>query len=111
MKTDKFPKGWDEQRTRRVLEHYESQTEDGAVDEDQAVQGQETVLVEFKEASKAGERMNPIWSQGPRELLEHAYGHLKKGEGFDCRIAFVSVDNAVEVMAKAFLSFSEKEQG
>ena len=30
-----FPLGWDEERVRRVLEHYESQTEDEAVAEDE----------------------------------------------------------------------------
>jgi hypothetical protein len=32
----KFPPGWDEGRVKRVLEHYESQTEDEAVAEDEA---------------------------------------------------------------------------
>ncbi|OGP54348.1 MAG: hypothetical protein A2Y65_02395 [Deltaproteobacteria bacterium RBG_13_52_11] len=36
MKQNKFPKGWDEERVRRVLEHYEAQTEDEAVAEDEA---------------------------------------------------------------------------
>jgi hypothetical protein len=36
MKQSKFPPGWDEQRVRRVLEHYESQTEEEAVAEDEA---------------------------------------------------------------------------
>ena len=36
MKTSKFPTGWSEERVRRVLEHYESQTEFEAVAEDQA---------------------------------------------------------------------------
>jgi hypothetical protein len=31
-----FPEGWDEQRVRRVLDHYEGQTEDEAVAEDEA---------------------------------------------------------------------------
>jgi hypothetical protein len=31
-----FPPGWDEARVRRVLEHYEAQTNDGAVAEDEA---------------------------------------------------------------------------
>ena len=30
------PEGWDEQRVRRVLDHYEGQTEDEAVAEDEA---------------------------------------------------------------------------
>ena len=36
MKTDKFPKGWDENRVRRILAHYEAQTEEQAVAEDEA---------------------------------------------------------------------------
>jgi hypothetical protein len=36
MKTKRFPKGWDEVRVRQVLDHYESQTEEEAVAEDEA---------------------------------------------------------------------------
>ncbi len=32
----KFPKGWDEKRVRTVLAHYEKQTEEEAVAEDEA---------------------------------------------------------------------------
>jgi type II secretory pathway component PulC len=35
-KRSKFPQGWDEARVKRVLEHYESQTEEQAVAEDEA---------------------------------------------------------------------------
>lgn len=35
-KQSKFPAGWDEQRVKRVLEHYESQSEPEAVAEDEA---------------------------------------------------------------------------
>lgn len=37
MKKNKFPKGWDEERVRKVLAHYEQQTEEEAVAEDEAV--------------------------------------------------------------------------
>jgi hypothetical protein len=36
MKQSKFPPGWDEERVRKVLAHYEEQTEDEAVAEDEA---------------------------------------------------------------------------
>ena len=36
MKQSKFPPGWDEQRVREVLAHYEAQSEDEAVAEDEA---------------------------------------------------------------------------
>lgn len=36
MRQDKFPPGWDEKRVRRVLAHYEEQTEEESVAEDEA---------------------------------------------------------------------------
>ena len=45
MGDNKFPDGWDEQRARRTIEHYERQTEDEAVAEDEAaVAPSETVM-------------------------------------------------------------------
>lgn len=35
MSKNRFPEGWDEERVRRVLEHYESQTDEEAVAEDE----------------------------------------------------------------------------
>lgn len=36
MKQNKLPKDWDESRIKQVLDHYESQTEDEAIAEDEA---------------------------------------------------------------------------
>lgn len=36
MKKNKFPEGWDEKRVQKVLAHYESQSEEEAVAEDEA---------------------------------------------------------------------------
>ncbi|KAF5422604.1 MAG: hypothetical protein C5S44_04500 [Candidatus Methanocomedens sp.] len=36
MKQSKFPKGWNEERVHRVLAHYEKQTEEEALAEDEA---------------------------------------------------------------------------
>ena len=36
MNQPKFPPGWDEERVRRVLQHYESQSDEQAVAEDEA---------------------------------------------------------------------------
>ena len=36
MKRANFPEGWDEERVRRVLEHYEKQSDEEAVAEDEA---------------------------------------------------------------------------
>ena len=48
MKTrNRFPQGWNEARVRDILEHYESQTEEEAVAEDEAVfhKRNQTVMV------------------------------------------------------------------
>ena len=47
----KFPRGWDEKRVRKVLDHYENQTEDEAVAEDEAAyhaEGQTVMIVPTK---------------------------------------------------------------
>jgi hypothetical protein len=44
MKQSKFPPGWDEQRVQRVLEHYESQSDEEAVAEDEAGVSASTVM-------------------------------------------------------------------
>jgi hypothetical protein len=36
MKQANFPPGWDEERVRRVLDHYETQSDEEAVAEDEA---------------------------------------------------------------------------
>ena len=48
MKRNRFPAGWDEARVRRVLKHYEGQTENEAVAEDEAafqLRGQTVMVV------------------------------------------------------------------
>ncbi|HYL74532.1 MAG TPA: hypothetical protein VEU96_10025 [Bryobacteraceae bacterium] len=45
MSQNKFPEGWDEGRVRRLLAHYEEQTEEEAIAEDEAgVESSETVM-------------------------------------------------------------------
>jgi len=36
MKSTQFPKGWNEERVRKLLEHYEAQSDEEAVAEDEA---------------------------------------------------------------------------
>jgi hypothetical protein len=36
MRETKYPPGWDEERVRRVLDHYEAQSDEEAVAEDEA---------------------------------------------------------------------------
>ena len=45
MKQSRLPTGWDEQRVQQVLAHYESQTEDEAVAEDEAAFADQTQTV------------------------------------------------------------------
>jgi hypothetical protein len=45
---NRFPAGWNEARVRKILEHYEGQTEDEAVAEDEAalqLRGQTVMVV------------------------------------------------------------------
>lgn len=53
--TTNFPPGWDEERVRRVLHHYESLSEDEAVAEDEAVfdDSTQTVMAIPKELAPA----------------------------------------------------------
>lgn len=46
MSKNRFPPGWDEERVRRVLDHYEEQSDEAAVaeDEDRLDTGTRTVL-------------------------------------------------------------------
>ena len=45
MSQNKFPPGWDEERVRRILAHYEEQSENDALVEDEAgVEPSETVM-------------------------------------------------------------------
>jgi hypothetical protein len=45
MKANKFPPGWDEERVKRVLAHYEAQTEEEAVAEDEAAYEDESQTI------------------------------------------------------------------
>jgi hypothetical protein len=45
MKQSRFPPGWDEERVTKVLMHYEEQTEDEAVAEDEATFEDQTQTV------------------------------------------------------------------
>jgi len=45
MKQDTFPRGWNAERVQRVLTHYEEQTEEEAVAEDEASFADQTQAV------------------------------------------------------------------
>ncbi len=48
------------------------------------------------------------WTDGPRELLQHAVDHLAQGGDFDRRIAMVSIDNGVELTVKTYLGLPKR---
>jgi hypothetical protein len=52
--------------------------------------------------------MEKTWASGAIELLNHAYTHMQENSAFDKRIAFISVDNAVELMIKTYLKLPKK---
>ena len=51
------------------------------------------------------------WISGPKELLDHAYQHLVIGSPFDYRIAMISIDNAVELSIRTYLSLPKRIRG
>ncbi len=83
MKRNRFPPGWNEARVRRVLEHYEKQTEDEAVAEDEAafrLRGQ-TVMIVPKRLVPAVTRM--IANQRP----SHRVGAPRRNKALQPRVA------------------------
>lgn len=52
--------------------------------------------------------MDGPWSEGPKELLQHAVDHLALDGDFDRRIAMISTDNAVELMIKTYLGLPKQ---
>jgi hypothetical protein len=51
------------------------------------------------------------WTSGPQELLNHARDHLDKGTDVDHRFAMISVDNAVELMLRTYLTLPKRVTG
>lgn len=51
------------------------------------------------------------WTEGPRELIQHAVDHLSLGGDFDRRIAMISIDNAVELVIKTYLGLPVRARG
>lgn len=53
--------------------------------------------------------MDGPWSEGPKELLQHAVDHVAHDGDFDRRIAMISIDNAVELMIKTYLGLPKRK--
>jgi hypothetical protein len=52
--------------------------------------------------------MEKPWTDGSKELLTHALDHLAGKSDFDRRVAFISIDNAVELIIKTFLGLPKR---
>lgn len=48
--------------------------------------------------------MRETWASGALEILRHADSHIGLDSAFDKRIAFISIDNCVEIAVRTFLS-------
>lgn len=79
MKRNRFPAGWNEGRVRRVMDHYERQTDNEAVAEDEAafrMRGQAVMVVPKRLVPEItrlieGRRSNrPSNSRRPKEELD-----------------------------------------
>jgi hypothetical protein len=55
--------------------------------------------------------MEKTWASGALELLQHADSHIGLPSAFDKRIAFISIDNCVEVSIRTFLSLPMSKSG
>lgn len=55
--------------------------------------------------------MQSTWASGAIELLRHADSHVSLSSAFDRRIAFISIDNAVETIIRVFLSLPKSKSG
>ena len=55
--------------------------------------------------------LEKTWASGAIELLKHADSHIELDSAFDKRIAFISIDNCVEVSIRSFLALPESKSG
>ena len=72
MKQNKYPSGWNERKVRKVLKHYDSQTEEQAIAEDEAAYElkDQTVMVVPKklvpEITKLIAKRRPVSGRTPK---------------------------------------------
>ena len=55
--------------------------------------------------------MEKTWASGALELLKHAHSHIEGDSAFDKRMAFISIDNCVEVSIRSFLALPNSKSG
>ena len=56
-------------------------------------------------------QMEKTWASGALELLRHAYSHIEGDSAFDKRMAFISIDNCVEVSLRTFFALPKSKSG
>jgi hypothetical protein len=73
MRQNKYPSGWDEDRVRRVMAHYEQQSEEEAVAEDEAASEDKGVaVVEIpKELVPTGRELIVQWEEKKKASRSH----------------------------------------
>jgi len=76
MGEDRLPTGWDSERIRQALEHYESQTDEDAVQEDEAVLARAATPGEYTE-----ERRTLFENLTLEDALDNLGASLKRPEG------------------------------
>jgi hypothetical protein len=53
----------------------------------------------------------PPWASGPAEILNHGLGLLREDTDSNRRLAFISIDNGVELIIKTFLGLHKRVNG
>ncbi len=71
MNSTKFPPGWDQERVRRVLAHYEQQSEEEAVAEDEAA---------FEDATQATVEVPKELVPAVRDLIAKHQAQARRSE-------------------------------
>ena len=60
---------------------------------------------------RSGNAGEPPWASGPKEILKHGLILLREDTDTNRRLAMLSIDNAVELIAKTFLSLPRRVTG
>lgn len=53
----------------------------------------------------------PPWASGPAEILQHGIELLGRDSDSNCRLAMISIDNAVELILKTYLGLPKRITG